>query len=83
MVDICDQVMTGLFLIECMMKIIVFGFVCNGPDSYIKSTWNKLDFAIALVSSFSFLQLPANYNTVKIFRLFRVLRPLRLVNRFP
>jgi hypothetical protein len=75
--------MTGLFLTECLIKIIVYGFAWNGPDSYIKSSWNKLDFGIAIISSFSFLQLPSNYSTVKIFRLFRVLRPLRLVNRFP
>ena len=81
--DIIEEVMTAMFLIECVIKIIVLGFWLNGPDSYIKSTWNKVDFAIAIVSSFSFLQLPANYNIVKVFRMIRVLRPLRLVNRFP
>ena len=83
MIDLVEEVMTGLFLLECIIKIIVYGFWCNGPESYAKSTWNKVDFAIAIISSFSFLRLPANYNMVKVFRMVRVLRPLRLVNRFP
>ena len=38
---------------------------------------------IALISSMSFLELSQNYDIIKVFRFLRVLRPLRLVNRFP
>ena len=39
---------------------------------------------IVLISTISFLPLPQiDYNLVKVLRIFRVLRPLRLVNRFP
>jgi hypothetical protein len=82
-IDIAEEVMTTLFLLECVIKIIVYGFCCNGPFSYVKSTWNIVDFMIAIISSLSFLNLPENFHVVKIFRMVRVLRPLRLVNRFP
>lgn len=81
--DLLDKVMTCFFLLECLLKIIVHGFACNGPDSYLKSNWNRVDFMIALVSSISFMQLNANYDIIKVFRFMRVLRPLRLINRFP
>ena len=38
---------------------------------------------IALISSMSFLKLSQNYDIIKVFRFLRILRPLRLVNRFP
>ena len=47
---ITDLVLTGLFLIEATLKIVVSGFVFNGPMSYLRSTWNQLDFAVLLLS---------------------------------
>ena len=79
---ICDKIMTVLFLLECLIKIIVYGFACNGPDSYLRSHWNKIDLFIALISCTAFLPIQ-NFKFLKALRLFRVLRPLRLVNRFP
>jgi hypothetical protein len=79
--DKVEMIMTTLFILESFTKIIVFGFLFNGSDSYMKSNWNKLDFIIAFVSSLSFLQL--EYDVIKILRLLRVLRPLRLVHRLP
>ena len=80
--DTLNLIMTSIFILECLIKIIVLGFICNGPESYMKSNWNKLDFAIALVSSLSFLNQYEN-QIIKVFRLLRVLRPLRLVHRLP
>ena len=77
-----SNVVTILFLMEATVKIIVLGFACNGRKSYLRSHWNKVDFLIALSSSLSFLDLP-NIGFLKVVRMFRVLRPLRLVNRFP
>lgn len=30
-----DFVVSGIFTIECVLKIIVYGFVVNGKDSYL------------------------------------------------
>ena len=45
-----DIVMTALFTIECVIKIIVSGFINNGRRSYMRDGWNLLDFFIVLVS---------------------------------
>lgn len=77
--------MTYLFIGECILKVIVDGFACNGPTSYIASNWNKVDFLIILVAGVAWI--PGVNETksgaLKVLRMLRVLRPLRLVNRFP
>jgi hypothetical protein len=65
------------------MKIIVYGFLCNGPNSYLLSTWNIADFLIALISSAVYLPLSNSYEFVKVIRIVRVLKPLRMVKRYP
>ena len=45
-----DYAMTGVFAMEAVIKIISFGFVFNGPNSYIRSAWNVLDFIIVLAA---------------------------------
>jgi len=40
-----------IFILEMVMKIIVYGFLINGPDSYLKNGWNILDFIIIMVTS--------------------------------
>lgn len=32
------------------MKIIAYGFIINGKESYLRSFWNILDFFIVVVS---------------------------------
>ncbi len=44
---------TIIFIIEAFMKILSFGFAFNGPSSYIKNTWNRLDFLIIILSLLS------------------------------
>ena len=64
------------------MKVIVEGFACNGPDSYLQSGWNLIDFFIVVVACLGQAPSHNNSNLVKILRMFRVLRPLRLISRF-
>ena len=68
---------------ECLMKVIVFGFLCNGIDSYLRSPWNIADFLIALVSSAVYLPISNQYGFLKVIRIVRVLKPLRMVKRYP
>ena len=35
-----DVVVTILFTWELVIKVIVYGFAINGPDSYIRNAWN-------------------------------------------
>lgn len=38
--QIIDIVVTILFTIELILKVIVLGFFSNGSDSYIRNPWN-------------------------------------------
>lgn len=75
--------MTALFTIEMILKIIVFGFMFNGKDSYIRSAWNIMDFVIVVFSliSLSFRDAGSDLSAIKTLRMLRVLRPLRMISR--
>ena len=80
--DILDSVMTVLFVFEMVIKIIVFGFACNGPDSYIRLGWNIMDFIIVLLTCVKFLPIQSELGFIKVLRMLRVLRPLRLLTKY-
>ena len=51
-----DFVVSFIFVAEFLLKVLVFGFALNGKDSYIRSTWNQIDFLIVIFSvSLAFL----------------------------
>lgn len=66
-------------MVEALIKIIAFGFVID-QGSYLRESWNILDFFIVVTSlidlSLSNISLPA----VKVLRLLRTLRPLRFIS---
>jgi len=65
-----------------VLKVIAHGFYDTGPKSYIRNNWNKLDFGIVVFSSLSLLPTEAvDFSSVKVFRLIRVLRPLRMLSK--
>ena len=71
--------LTTMFIIEAMMKSIAFGFIID-DGSYLRDLWGNLDFFIVIVSIVD-LSIPTNDLTyLKIFRLFRILRPLRFIS---
>ncbi len=70
-----DFFTTGLFILEALAKIIAYGFLFNGPLSYLRNIWNVLDFIILLISMAAISPLA---NQLQIFKMFRV---LRLINR--
>ena len=45
-----DIILTTIFGLEAVLKIIAFGFLRCGSTSYIKNSWNTLDFIIASIS---------------------------------
>lgn len=77
-----DFATTVLFFFEAVIKIIAFGFVLNGPQSYLRSTWNTLDFTIVLTSLITLL-LPAadELSSVKVIRMVRMLKPIRVISK--
>ena len=50
---VCDLVLTTLFTLECIINVILFGFVCNGKKSYARDPWNVMDLIIVFFSIFT------------------------------
>lgn len=76
-----DYVLTTIFAIEAIFKIITFGFLFNKSKSYLRNGWNVIDFLVVTVSIISLALTSNRIKTVKILRLLRVLRPLRVISR--
>lgn len=90
MFDFMDLFFTVIFVMEMSFKIIAMGFVLD-VGSYLKDSWNQLDFIIVVFSiidleSFIEKYLSGDHNVsssisfIKILRLLRTLRPLRFIS---
>lgn len=79
-ISMIDKVTTTIFTIEAVLKIIAHGFILNGKKSYLRNSWNVLDFII-VVSGLISLTSDSDIGFFKVLRILRVLRPLRLITR--
>ncbi len=77
-----DYVFQGVFILECFLKVISTGFF--GHLGYWASPWNRLDFFIVVIGALDLVlsALVSNVQVLRFVRLFRMIRPLRLLNRF-
>ena len=48
-----DYVVSAVFLMELIIKNIVYGYLVNGSGSYMRDAWNILDFTIVCISIIS------------------------------
>jgi len=81
---IIEIIVTCIFATECLLKIISYGFLFNGKESYLQDGWNILDFFIVVVSIISLFMSGDggdDLKTLKVLRILRVLRPLRVISR--
>ena len=79
---ILDIIFTSLFTLEMLIKMVAHG-VFQTKRSYISSGWNRLDFAIVVISLLSLSVKSLNLEYLKVLRVMRALRPLRLVSHSP
>jgi len=82
--NLLQNIISGIFIGEFIIKIIVMGFVI-GKKSYLKDEWNRLDFIIVLFSIITWILSSVkniDLSFAKGFRALRALRPLRLVSRY-
>lgn len=81
-------VFTYIFIVECFLKIIAMGFIIH-KNSYLRDTWNWLDFIVVVVGIVEEVQKftdpygDSKSSGMKSLRTLRVLRPLRSINAFP
>jgi hypothetical protein len=68
------------FAIECFFKIIGLGFTMD-DGSYMRESWNQLDFFIVVTSLIDMsLAGTVDVGVLKILRMLRILRPLRVIS---
>jgi len=68
------------FTLESFSKIIAWGLLFNGSESYLRDFWNIIDFFIVMVSNIDFF-IGNSLQIFKIFRVVRTLRPLRVITK--
>ena len=72
-----------LFIVECVLKIFVMGFVI-GKKTYLRDSFNVLDFVIVVISIVAWILESMegfDISFVRAFRALRALRPLKLVSK--
>jgi hypothetical protein len=74
-----DNVMTGIFIHEALLKVIAYGFLFNGKESYLRDYWCILDFFIVLISVLGIIFKEYNLTYLKVLRMLRVMKPLRML----
>jgi hypothetical protein len=74
-------VTTAIFTVEILMKIVAFGLIYNGENSYLRIPGNILDFIVTGLSILSIFLDGVDLSFFKVLRLFKVLRPLRFITR--
>jgi len=78
---VMDIVTTTFFTLEVIIKVIAVGFGFNGKNSYIRNSWNQMDFLIVIISIISLFPIEAKISVFKIIRMARLLRPLRIISK--
>lgn len=81
-VSVIDLFMTIVFTIEVIVKVIAYGFIFAGKSSYLRESWNILDFTIvtaALIDVIAGDKVDVGF--LKAMRILKILRPLRLISR--
>ena len=78
--DILNLVFTGVFFFEALLKILALN-----PKNYFGDRWNSFDFVIVLGSFIDIiygkLSPGSNIISINFFRLFRVMRLVKLLSR--
>ena len=80
-------VLTSAFVLEILLRVLVYGFALHS-DSYLRrDAWNLMEFAIVASSVVDLIITLSTRNEKKtnlgVMRIFRMLRPLRFINKSP
>lgn len=65
-----------------VMKIIALGFTMN-EGSYLRDSWNGLDFFIVVTSIIDMMLTNTDIPALKVLRMLRMIRPLRVISHNP
>ena len=71
-----DFVFLNIYTLEMVLKIIAMGFFMRA-HSYLRDSWNILDFLVVILGWISYLFGGEDISAIKVIR---ILRPLRTIN---
>ena len=74
LLETISSILTYVFTVEMVLKLIALLPFTKDQDGYFQDNWNLLDFSIVAVSYAKYIPGFGNHS---VFRLFRILRPLR------
>ena len=74
-----DFIFLNIYTFEMILKIIAMGFFMR-PHSYLRDSWNILDFTVVMLGWVSKIFANSNISAIKVIR---ILRPLRTINQIP
>lgn len=77
--SVVSDIFNYVFTFEMSIKIVSLGFVMD-KGSYLRESWNILDFGIVSSSLLEMSLQSINIPFIRILRLLRVLRPLRFIS---
>lgn len=80
--NVVDILFNIIFICEMCVKVVSQGFVLE-YNSYLRSTWNQLDFLIVTFSIVDMSLSGQDLAFLKIVRMLRILRPLRFISHNP
>lgn len=79
--QVFERIFTSFFTCELVLKVIAWGFF-REKHSYLRDPWNWLDFVVVISALVGFI--PAfSGSSLSFLRVFKVLRPLRSLNKVP
>lgn len=76
--NLTDYIFLILYSIEMILKILGLGFIFP-KNSYLRDSWNILDFIIVISGYIPFI-FTSSVVDLKVLRSFRVIRPLRTIS---
>lgn len=81
-----DNIFLAVYTVEMLLKILGLGFIIP-KGSYLRDSWNVLDFVIVIsgylpmiILQFTGSSMSSNSTNFNVLRSFRVLRPLRTIS---
>lgn len=84
MLEVTDVAFFIIFWIEFVLKVIGNGFGCQ-DGAYLNDGWNRLDFTVVFFTTIDFslryLAPGTDASWARVFRMLRVLRPLRIASK--
>jgi hypothetical protein len=84
--EVVDIMFFLIFWFECICKIIAYGFAMS-HGAYLRDGWNQLDFSVVVLTTIDVMlryceSCGSKFSWVKVFRVARVMRPLRVASKF-